>query len=113
IHSMLKADDRKDGTYFGEPLVEFSLGNIKCWLYGRVFEHKPKLSLSDEERQSFGRYKLTLDGIPNDKKVPVPLETVLESSVFIDTLCKDFGRLTFLENESEYDIAAVVERRWS
>lgn len=113
IHSMLKADDRKDGTYFGEPLVEFSLGNIKCWLYGRVFEHKPKLSLSDEERQSFGRYKLTLDGIPNDKKVPVPLETVLESSVFIDTLCKDFGRLTFLENESEYDIAAVAERRWS
>ncbi|HAS6674356.1 hypothetical protein ACJPQX_19320 [Vibrio vulnificus] len=113
IHSMLKADDRKDGTYFGEPLVEFSLGNIKCWLYGRVFEHKPKLSLSDEERQSFGRYKLTLDGTPNDKKVPVPLETVLESSVFIDTLCKDFGRLTFLENESEYDIAAVAERRWS
>ncbi|MGY0599077.1 hypothetical protein [Vibrio sp. JZG10] len=112
VHSMLKADDRKDGTSFGEPLIEFSLGNIKFWLYGRVFEHKSKSSLSDEERHSYERYKLALSNVPNDKIVPVPLETVLESGVFIDTLCKDFGRLRFLDNESEYDLATVAERRW-
>ncbi|WP_041054673.1 hypothetical protein [Vibrio owensii] len=112
VHSMLKANDRKDGTCFHEPLVEFSLGNIKCWLYGRVFEHKLKSSLIGEERQSFEFYELPLSKFHNDDMVPVPIETVLESEVFIDTLCKDFGRLTFSEKESEYDVAAVVERRW-
>ncbi|MEZ9219493.1 hypothetical protein AB4087_19415, partial [Vibrio cyclitrophicus] len=74
--------------------------------------HKSKSSLSDEERHSYERYKLALSNVPNDKIVPVPLETVLESGVFIDTLCKDFGRLRFFDNESEYDLATVAERRW-
>lgn len=112
VHSMLRADDRKDNSHYGEPLVEFSLGNIKCWLYGRVFEHKLKSSLSDEERHSFECYELTLSEFHDDDMVPVPIKTVLESDVFIDTLCKDFGRLTFSENEAEYDVAAVAERRW-
>ena len=113
VHAMMKANDRKDDSHYGEPLVEFSLGNIKCWLYGRVFEHKVKSSLSDEEHHSFGCYGLPLSRFHDDDIVPVPMETALESDVFLDTLCKDFGRLTFLDNESEYDVAAVAERRWA
>ncbi|WP_241905893.1 hypothetical protein [Vibrio lentus] len=71
-----------------------------------------KSSLSDEERQSFEYYELPLSKFHNDDIVPVPIDTVLESDVFIDTLCKEFGRLTFSEKDSEYDVAAVAERRW-
>ncbi|MDF2153562.1 hypothetical protein [Vibrio sp. CAU 1672] len=112
VHSMLKANDRKDGSCIGEPLVEFSLGNIKCWLYGRVFEHKSKASLNSDERQDFERYQLDIGDFSDDEILPVPKNTVLESDIVLDTLCKDFGRLTFSENESEYDVAAVAERRW-
>ena len=112
LHAMMKANDKKDHSHFGEPMVEFSLGNIKCWLYGRVFEHKMKSSLSDEERHAFECYGLSLSNFHDDDVVPVPIKTVLKSDVFIDTLCKDFGRLTFSENKFEYDVAAIAERRW-
>ncbi|WCP66716.1 hypothetical protein LYZ37_12805 [Vibrio tubiashii] len=112
LHAMMKANDKKDQSSIGEPMIEFSLGNIKCWLYGRVFEHKVKSSLSDEERKSFGCYDLPLSKFSDDDIVPVPINTELKSDVFIDTLWKDFGRLTFSGNKSEYDVAAVSERRW-
>lgn len=112
LHAMMKANDKKDDSHIGEALVEFSLGNIKCWLYGRVFEHKVKSSLNDEERHSFECYGLPLTEFHDDDIVPVPIQTVLESDVFLDTICKDFGRLKFSGNQSEYEVAAVAERRW-
>lgn len=112
VHSMLRANDRKDGTFFGEPLVEFSLGNIKFWLYGRVFEHKSKNSLSDDELLSFERYNLEIEDFSDDETLPIPKSTVLESSIAWDALCSDFGRLKFKDSDSEYNLAEVAERRW-
>ncbi|MCB5358198.1 hypothetical protein [Vibrio lentus] len=112
LHSMLKANDRKDGQCFGEPLIEFSLGNIKCWLYGRVFQHKTKASLSDEERDSFERYGMSLANFSADEILPIPQHTMLESNIALDTICADFGRLKFIDNDSEYELASVAESRW-
>ncbi|OLQ85661.1 hypothetical protein BIY21_18950 [Vibrio ponticus] len=112
VHSMLKANDKKDGRHFDKPLTEFSLGNIKFWLYGRVFQHKTKASLSNEEKLSCGRYGLDISKYSDNQLIAIPIDTALDSDVFIDTLCSDFGRLKFTDNDSEYNLAELAEGRW-
>ncbi|EGR3001963.1 hypothetical protein DMW06_16755 [Vibrio parahaemolyticus] len=112
VHSMLKANNRMDGIYGEAPLIEFSLGNIKCWLYGRVFEHKIKSSLTDEEQRSFERYQLDINDFSDDETLAVPVETILESDIALDVLCESFGRLKFEGNNSTYHSADDAEGRW-
>ncbi|ORT51076.1 hypothetical protein ST37_06810 [Vibrio sp. qd031] len=112
IHALERANDRKDGDAIDEPLIEFSLGNIKCWLYGRVFEHKVAKHLTDEEIIAFERYGLDIEDYFEDDLLPIPIDTALDCGIVWDTLYEEFGRLKFMDGRFEYDLAEVAESRW-
>lgn len=112
IFAMKRANDQKDGLTFTDNLKEFSLGNIKCWLYAQVFEHKTVEKLNPAEIKEFEIYGLNFSEHEGEGDLPIPVATVLQTDVETETLYQAFGRLKISEDNSLYIPKESAEKRW-
>ena len=112
IFAMKRANDQKDGLTFTDNLKEFSLGNIKCWLYAQVFVHKAVEKLNPAEIKEFEVYGLDFSEHEGEGNLPIPVTTVLQTEVETETLYQAFGRLKISDDNSLYIPKESAEKRW-
>lgn len=112
VYSMERANDLKDGE-IDSHIEEFSLGNVKLWLQGRVFEHKLLNLCSDAELKAFESYGLQVSNFKGTDLLPIPVNTTIECKSFtdLDLYLKKFGRLTAEETGAEYLNSSKAETR--
>lgn len=106
------ANDRADGRIASD-LYEFSLGNLKVWLKGQVFEHVPLNELNEGDKASFGLYGLDISEYDEDDVVAFPVETELLCDFLDDfgTFLQGFGRLFATNRKANYLEREVAESR--
>lgn len=106
------ANDRADGKIASD-LYEFSLGNLKVWLKGQVFEHIPLSELKEDDRASFGLYGLDISDYDEKEVVAFPVETELVCEFLDDfgTFLQGFGRLFATNRRADYFEREVAEGR--
>ena len=112
VHSMDRANDKKDGE-LSTNVQEFSLGNIKFWLTARVFEHKLLEHCSESECEAFESYGLDISEV-DGALLPIPIDTELECEAlqYLDLYLKEFGRLSAEEKGANYRNKNIAETRW-
>ncbi len=113
VHAMDRARDELDGA-IDEQVFEFSLGNLKMWLFAQVFEHVDSDDLTDQDTSEFGKFKLDINKFEGEFAFPIPVSTQLncEALGISGFLFEGFGRLKINDKDSLYTNKGQAEKRF-
>lgn len=112
VHAMDRARDELDGA-IDDQVFEFSLGNLKMWLFAQVFEHVKCDDLTDHHISDFRKFGLVLDKFEDRFVYPIPVATKLKCEM-LDRhgfFLEGFGRLKISEKNSSYIKKDQAEKR--
>ncbi|WP_191603755.1 hypothetical protein [Marinomonas algicola] len=113
VHAMDRARDELDGV-IDEQVFEFSLGNLKMWLFAQVFEHVHNDDLTDQDAFEFGKFKLDINEFEDEFTFPIPVSTQLNCEALGTSgfLFEGFGRLKISDKDSLYTNKRQAEKRF-
>lgn len=113
VHAMDRARDELDGA-IDEQVFEFSLGNLKMWLFAQVFEHVDSDDLTDQDVSEFGKFELDIKKFDDEFTFPIPVSTKLNCEALGTSgfLLDGFGRLKISDKDSLYTNKKQAEKRF-
>ncbi|WP_349918401.1 hypothetical protein [Aeromonas veronii] len=112
LFSAQRATDKKDSYICDDGIIEFSIGNLKIWMFVQAFQHIEKFHLSDQQIKDVKKFNLNLSNYTDDNLIPVPIATELNGSDIMDwILLKPFGRINIAGNNAEYIDKSTSEKR--
>lgn len=113
LFSTQKANDKKDNYVCNDGAIEFSIGNLKIWLFAQAFQHIEKSHLTQQQIQDSYRFNLNLSNYTDDELIPIPITTDLNGLDIMDwVLFKPFGRIKIEDNDAEYIQRKSSEKRY-
>ncbi|MEG0010126.1 MAG: hypothetical protein RR721_18460 [Aeromonas sp.] len=112
LFSTQRANDKKDHYFCNDGAIEFSIGNLKVWLFVQAFQHIEKSRLTQQQIEDSYRFGLKLSDYTDGNLIPIPITTDLNGTDIMDwVLFKPFGRINIEDNDAEYVEKKLSEKR--